>query len=341
MKKYVFKPYSKLFPTLFENEKKRIQSHTKQPMTIEHIGSTSIPDLGGKGIIDIGIAVEKETMDLICKELQSLGYEFRPSFSTAKRYYFMIYLPDTEEGKRRYHLHLTYPENSEWFDFLAFRDYLRDHPEEAKEYARIKETAAFEANENGDYYRKMKEPIFKKIHTLSSKPIFRKLREGDIEALGDLYFPWSTREETILKWTRYFKEQSDGIRISTIVQERDKISGYGHLLLNSLYPPFSNDHIPEIHDIWIYEDARKKGLGTLLIAHLENLAKEYGADEVGIGVGLYKDYGRAQRLYFRLGYEPTGGGITYKGVPVIPGDQYPIDDDLILWLTKRLSKAST
>lgn len=152
-------------------------------MAIEHIGSTSIPGLGGKGIIDIGIAVEKEAMDLVCTELQSLGYEFRPNFSTPNRYYFMIFLPDMEEGERRYHLHLTYPENSEWSDFLAFRNYLRDHPEEAKEYGKIKEKAALEANENGEYYRKMKEPIFKKIHTLSSKPILDNLREEDIENL--------------------------------------------------------------------------------------------------------------------------------------------------------------
>src|SRR5258708_39095278 len=97
MKKYVFKPYSKIFPELFEKEKQRILVHVKTALTIEHIGSTAVPDLGGKGIIDIAIAVNKQELDSVSKQLQSLGYEFRPTFSTPDRLYFIIYLPDPEE----------------------------------------------------------------------------------------------------------------------------------------------------------------------------------------------------------------------------------------------------
>lgn len=181
MKKYVFKPYSKIFPALFEKEKERITSHVKKHITIEHIGSTAIPDLGGKGIIDITIAVQKQDMDLISTQLQSIGYEFRPTFSTPDRCYFVIYLPDPEDGERRYHVHLTYPENSEWQQLLGFRDYLSNHPEEAEEYAQMKRQAAAEANQEGERYRKIKEPMFKKIHTLISKPIFRQLQKDDKE----------------------------------------------------------------------------------------------------------------------------------------------------------------
>ena len=52
-------------------------------------------------------------------------------------------------------------------------------------------------------------------------------------------------------------------------------------------------------------------------------------------MGLYKDYGPAQKLYSKLGYSPDGNGITYKGQPAIAGQSYVLDDDLILWLTKR------
>lgn len=336
MKKYIFKPYSPIFPTLFEKEKERIESHAQKCIAIEHVGSTSIPGLGGKGIIDIAIAAKKQDMDAISTQLQNLGYEFRPTFSTADRYYFIIDLPDPEEGERRYHIHLTYPENSEWHQLLGFRDYLRNHPEEAEEYAQIKRQAAAEANQEGERYRKMKEPMFKKVHMLIGKPVFRRLQKDDIEVLGDLHFPWSTRQQTIDKWTQYFEEQSKGIRVSFIVLQGNKMSGYGHLLLTSAYPSFRNSNIPEINDVWIYQDDRRKGLGTSLIAHLETLAKELGFNKVGIGVGLYRDYGSAQKLYFRLGYQPDGEGITYKTVPVIAGELYPIDDDLILWLTKEL-----
>jgi GrpB-like predicted nucleotidyltransferase (UPF0157 family) len=161
MKKYVFKPYSQIFPELFAKEKARIASHVTA-LAIEHIGSTAVPGLGGKGIIDIAIAVHQEDMDTASKELQSLGYEFRPTFSTQDRYYFRIYLPDREEGSRRYHVHLTHPENSEWKEFIAFRDDLRSHPEKAEEYAAIKRQAVAEANDDGARYRKLKEQMFKK-----------------------------------------------------------------------------------------------------------------------------------------------------------------------------------
>ncbi len=130
---------------------------------IEHVGSTAVPGLGGKGIIDIAIAVRKEDMNVVSEQLQSLGYEFRPTFSTPDRFYFILYLPDPEEGSRRYHVHLTYPENSEWKDFIGFRDYLRNHPKELLEYAEMKRQAVVEANHNGERYRKLKEPMFQKI----------------------------------------------------------------------------------------------------------------------------------------------------------------------------------
>ena len=166
MKKYVFKPYSKTFPELFVKEKFRILSHISIPLIIEHIGSTAIPNLGGKGIIDIAIAVNKQDMESVSKQLQYLGYEFRPSYSSSDRFYFIIYLPDLEEETRRYHIHLTYPENNEWKEFVGFRDYLRGHPEAILEYAEIKKQAAFEANQDGEQYRKLKEPIFKKVSFL-------------------------------------------------------------------------------------------------------------------------------------------------------------------------------
>lgn len=162
-KKYVFKPYSETFPQLFEKEKKRILSVIGSNCLIEHVGSTAVPGLGGKGIIDIAIAVDKKSLDLVKNLLQTLGYEFRPSFSTEDRLYFIAYLPDNDEKFRRYHIHLTYPENSEWKHFLGFRDYLTAHPEEAKRYAEIKEQAAIDAKDDGEKYRKMKEAIITKI----------------------------------------------------------------------------------------------------------------------------------------------------------------------------------
>lgn len=166
MKKYDFKSYSKNFPILFQREKERIESKINFPLIIEHIGSTAVPNLGGKGIIDIAIAVPQNEMIAIKGQLEALGYEFRPNFSTEDRFYFMIDLPDQIEETRRYHIHLTYPENSEWKEFLFVRDFLRTHLKEREEYAELKRNAAEVANNDSTIYRKLKQPFFQKIQNL-------------------------------------------------------------------------------------------------------------------------------------------------------------------------------
>lgn len=93
--------------------------------------------------------------------------------------------------------------------------------------------------------------------------------------------------------------------------------------------------------LWVEGDLQKKGFGTVLIKWIENLASQEGYNKIGIGVGLYRDYGPAQRLYFQLGYLPEGNGITYKGEPTIAGQSYPLDDDLLLWLVKPLNNAKS
>ena len=163
MKKYVFKPYSKIFSQLFDEEKKRIVDSIGTIAVIEHVGSTAVLGLGGKGIIDIAIAASKKDLGTVFQKLQDLGYEFRPTFSTPDRFYFVIFLPDPEEETRRYHVHLTHPENPEWKDFIGFREYLISHPEVANEYGEIKKQAALDANHDGEKYRKLKESMIQKI----------------------------------------------------------------------------------------------------------------------------------------------------------------------------------
>ena len=168
MGKYTFKPYSDSFPLLFSKEKERIAPHLPSSASIEHVGSTSVPGLGGKGIIDIAIAVDKDMMEEAKNRLQELEYEFRPSFSTPDRFYFIIYLPDPEEGSRRYHVHLTYPESKEWRELTGFRDFLLSNPDALQEYAELKKKAAVEASQDGEKYRKAKEPMFQKFNAFQS-----------------------------------------------------------------------------------------------------------------------------------------------------------------------------
>ncbi len=172
-----------------------------------------------------------------------------------------------------------------------------------------------------------------------NQPLLRSLQKTDISTLVNRYsFPWSTPEKTTALWDTYYEEQESGIRTVVVVEKNRDILGYGSLLRKSEYSFFLSSNIPEINAVWIDEEHRGKGLGTALIKWIENLAVGEGYDKIGIGVGLYRDYGPAQQLYFQLGYTPDGNGTTYKGQPTVPGQTYPLDDDFILWLMKRLDK---
>ncbi len=59
---------------------------------------------------------------------------------------------------------------------------------------------------------------------------------------------------------------------------------------------------------------------------------------MGIGFGLYADYGAAQRLYVQMGYVPDGHGLTWNNEPARAGDMVRVDDDLVLWLRKPLAR---
>lgn len=161
------------------------------------------------------------------------------------------------------------------------------------------------------------------------------LSAEDLDTLIEEYsFPWEALEKTQEKWNRYYTEHQNEKRTVALLKANKKIVGYGSLLYTPECPFFSDT--PEISDVWIHEKHRRVGLGSSLIHWFENLAKKKGYKDIGIGVGLYSDYGPAQKLYVKLGYVPDGNGITYQCQKTIPGEPYPLDDDLVLWLKKIL-----
>lgn len=169
--KYIFKLYSRDFPKMFETENKRLRNLLGEGIGIEHVGSTAVPGLAGKGVIDISLATPKNDWGKISKKLKTLGYEYDKldEKTESQRLFFMANLPDAELGTRLYHIHLTYPESPELKRMIGFRDYLRTHPEEAEEYSRIKKLAAEETqklstkDEMRDAYGKVKEAFIQKI----------------------------------------------------------------------------------------------------------------------------------------------------------------------------------
>lgn len=166
----------------------------------------------------------------------------------------------------------------------------------------------------------------------------REMQEKDIETLIEIFcFPWSSIQATRDKWKNYYQEHRKHIRTVYLLEKQMQLIGYASLLRESNYPDFKHKGIPEINDLWILDAYRKQGYGKTLIQYLEKIAYQEKYSQIGIGVGLYNDYGSAQKLYVNLGYVPDGQGVTYKGDHIVPGDSYPIDDDLLIWLKKDLT----
>jgi len=107
---------------------------------IEHIGSTSVPGLGGKNIIDIMVGVSGPVEANQCLLLlERIGYsEVTPQENNADWYYCL--------GKRQqrvgYHLHLVRFDSEHWKKQLIFRDFLRENHEVSQEYCRLKKELA-------------------------------------------------------------------------------------------------------------------------------------------------------------------------------------------------------
>ena len=163
----------------------------------------------------------------------------------------------------------------------------------------------------------------------------RPLSPSDPEPLAAAFaaIGWTKPPE---QFRRYLAEQHAGTRQVFVADRQGDPAGYVTLNRRPAYPPFREAGWPAIEDLNVLPAFRRRGLGERLVAQAEAAARAW-SDWVGIGVGLSADYGAAQRLYVRLGYVPDGRGIAYADRTVPWGESVRVDDELVLYLVKRLA----
>jgi GNAT superfamily N-acetyltransferase len=147
-------------------------------------------------------------------------------------------------------------------------------------------------------------------------------------------YPWYTSNDYYLNC---LKENLEGKRITLMAFYEGVLAGCCHLLYTSGYPLFERENIPEINDLNVFPEFRRKKIASKIFDELERIASK-NSNKIGIGVGLYKDYGNAQIMYNKRGYIMDGNGITYKNTQVIPGQSVIIDDELLIYLIKKLGE---
>ena len=132
--------YDPRWPLEFEAERNRIaQSLGQIAYRIDHNGSTAVPGLEAKPIIDIQVSVQQlQPIRRYAEPLATLGYIHVPHVDDAVCPFF--HRP--REWPHRYHVHVVESGGQEERRTLAFRDFLRDHSEVAKEYVALKKRLA-------------------------------------------------------------------------------------------------------------------------------------------------------------------------------------------------------
>jgi GrpB-like predicted nucleotidyltransferase (UPF0157 family) len=138
-------PYNPVWPILFESEAIFLESKLPGSLVnrIEHFGSTAVPGLAAKPVIDILVQVGslEETKKLIVPLLESEGYDYFWRTDTPSPYAWFI--KRDSGGKRTHHIHMVEADSKLW-DRLYFRDYLKEFPDEAKRYEALKLSLADE-----------------------------------------------------------------------------------------------------------------------------------------------------------------------------------------------------
>lgn len=150
--------YDPRWPALFEEEAERLRATLDPTFVIglEHFGSTAIPGMVAKPIIDILIAVRSlsQARSTFVQPLEDLDYVFWADNPKTDRLFFVKGMPPYRE-RRTHHVHVVEPTPEPW-QRLGFRDYLRAHPKDARRYANLKQTLAVAHRDDREAYTNAK-----------------------------------------------------------------------------------------------------------------------------------------------------------------------------------------
>ena len=140
MRKVEVVPHDPQWREAFVVESKRvIAALGDNVVTVHHIGSTSIPGIYAKSIIDMLVEVKEIALvDEQSSPMESLGYEVMGEFGIAGRRYFR----KDSQGVRTHHVHIFEFGSEQVKRHLAFRDYMIAHPGEAQKYSELKRELA-------------------------------------------------------------------------------------------------------------------------------------------------------------------------------------------------------
>jgi GrpB-like predicted nucleotidyltransferase (UPF0157 family) len=175
--RYTFEPYSADWPRQFELEAARLRELLgAELVAIHHIGSTAVPGLAAKPIIDfLPIVRQIERVDLLTHAFAAAGYRAWGEYGLPGRRYFT---KDDDVGTRTHNVHIYGMHDAEIARHLAFRDYLRAHPAFQREYEEVKRRAYFLFPADIERYNDAKDAWIKRVER-EALEWYRRFDESD------------------------------------------------------------------------------------------------------------------------------------------------------------------
>ena len=166
--------------------------------------------------------------------------------------------------------------------------------------------------------------------------VIRNMEEADAQIFTDEYTAQGWHPD-INGYLSRLKDQADEKCVALTAVYQGHPAGSVYVYRTAHEGPFKENAWPVIVDFNVLKKYQRKGIGNKLMDAAEKVAGQY-ADTVCLGVGLSMEYGSAQRMYVKRGYIPDGSGVWYRDIQCIQYETVcTIDDDLVLYLSKKLS----
>jgi GrpB-like predicted nucleotidyltransferase (UPF0157 family)/GNAT superfamily N-acetyltransferase len=260
-------PYNPAWPQMFEEEAANIkQVLGENCIAIHHIGSTSVPGLAAKPIIDmIPVVLDIMKVDQATQSMQRLGYEAKGEFGMLFRRFFVK--NQTSQG---YHVHVFEQGNPEIERHLQFRDWMRTHEDDRNAYAILKQELALRHPHDRNAYCLGKEGF---VTAIDANTGFKGLRIVEaltpreweaVRILRNKNFFDKVPMDDPYTWTFDHKDH-----IHFVLYKGTHIIGYTHL---QLWP----EHRAALRIIAIDEHLRGQGLGGQFLVLCERWLKQKG-----------------------------------------------------------------
>ena len=162
---------------MFEDEKRILQTALRElPAQIEHIGSTAVAGLAAKPIIDLMVGLEDFSVaDNVVPKIEALGYEYIQKYESVMP--FRRFLIKEQEGMRTHQIHMVGTGGEFWERHILFRDYLRQNPVVAEQYASLKKALAGREWEDVNEYADAKTAFIREIEDKAKGQVIGATRQ--------------------------------------------------------------------------------------------------------------------------------------------------------------------